>query len=112
MDSVLRANYSTRANGALPASGEVSCAVSVDGPLELAGITIGLPDSYWASIEPAVRPSCRGTARLALRMLVGLQMLQRRHRRTHALGWTAWAGCACACVTLALAWGWGEEGYL
>lgn len=53
---MLRANYSTRANGALPASGEVSCAVSVDGPLDLAGITIGLPDSYWASIEPAVRP--------------------------------------------------------
>ena len=53
VDSILRANYTTRANGGLPAPG-VSCDAPVDGPLDLTGITIGLPDSYWASIDPAV----------------------------------------------------------
>ena len=54
LDSIVRAvNSSTRGNGALPAPG-VSCEAPVDRDFDLSGITLGLPVSYWADIDPAV----------------------------------------------------------
>ena len=55
LDSVLRdSNSSTRGNGALPAPG-VSCAAPVDEELELAGLTFGMPMSWWPQLDSLVR---------------------------------------------------------
>ena len=62
LDSVLRSSdVRTRANGALPAPG-VSCQANVDRDLSFAGMRIGLPMGFWASLDPTVslQPSPAG----------------------------------------------------
>lgn len=53
LDSILRSNVTTRANGALPPPG-VSCQAEVDQDLSFAGMRIGLPMGFWAFLDPTV----------------------------------------------------------
>ena len=70
LDSVLRdSNATTRGNGALPAPG-VSCAAPVDEDLELAGLTFGMPMSWWPQLDSLVRSLLCGVSDL---MLLGVE---------------------------------------
>ena len=57
LDSIVRSvNATTRGNGGLPAPG-VSCDAPVNRDMDMSGVTLGLPVSYWADIDPAVSPT-------------------------------------------------------
>ena len=57
LDSIVRSvNTTTRGNGGLPAPG-VSCDAAIDRDMSLSGVTLGLPLSYWADVDPAVCPA-------------------------------------------------------
>ncbi|KAK9846049.1 hypothetical protein WJX84_006589 [Apatococcus fuscideae] len=54
LDSIVRdSDAMTRANGALLPPG-VSCQANVDRGLSFAGMRIGLPMGFWASLDPAI----------------------------------------------------------